>query len=135
MKKLTSIGLTSALSVLLALGFALSGCQKTVQVYNVKNNPIIERAADKSVATVIMEAGSSLGWEMVQSEEGSIKGRIALRTHSAVIEITYSDTEYSITLIDAQNLEYDKESNTIHRNYNGWIKNLENAINVRMVPL
>ncbi len=40
-----------------------------------------------------------------------------------------------LLFLEAQNLNYDKSNNTIHNNYNGWIKNLENQIDSRLVVL
>jgi hypothetical protein len=53
-----------------------------------------------------------------------------LRTHHAVVEIAYNAKSYSIAYKESNNLNYDGKS--IHRNYNGWIHNLQNAINVEL---
>ena len=39
---------------------------------------------------------------------------------------------YSIDYKNSLNLKYDSTKNTIHKNYNGWIQNLDNAIQVQL---
>ena len=55
-----------------------------------------------------------------------IRATLNLRTHVAVTEITYNEQVFSILYVDSTNLQYDGTS--IHKNYNGWIQNLERAI-------
>ena len=56
-----------------------------------------------------------------------MNGTLILRTHTAEIEIPYSAGGYSIAYKSSVNLQ---EGGNIHRNYNGWIQNL-NAGNQR----
>ena len=51
-----------------------------------------------------------------------------LRTHVAIVDVTYDTSTYSIQYVDSTNLNYNESKGTIHKNYNGWIQNLENAI-------
>ena len=60
---------------------------------------------------------------------GVIRATLHLRTHVAVTEITYNEQVFSIIYVDSTNLDYDGTS--IHKNYNGWIQNLERAISVQ----
>jgi hypothetical protein len=55
-----------------------------------------------------------------------MRATLALRTHVAVTEITYNEQNFSIIYADSTNLGYNGSS--IHKNYNGWIENLERAI-------
>lgn len=80
-----------------------------------------------SVSNSIIEAGNSLGWNMKLQENGLILGKIVLRTHSATIKIDYNKNSYKITYITSTNLNYTSDY-TIHKNYNGWITNLTNAV-------
>ena len=64
---------------------------------------------------------------------GHVLGRLALRTHVAVVDIDYTDRTYSIRYKDSTNLDYN--GTTIHRNYNGWIENLDKAIKAQLTAL
>jgi hypothetical protein len=110
---------------------ALAGRDAPIQ--NVVDAPVawlpgVEPAEDK-VARAIVSACSRLGWVCQISSPGLITGRLNLRTHQADVRIPYSVEKYSIEYVASENLRYDAEKNTIHRNYNNWILNLQRHIN------
>ena len=105
-------------------------------IYNVTEAPITASKPNPSteeVGKAIIRAGTQLGWQMTPDRPGHMVGRIALRTHAAVVDIDYSSRSYSIKYKDSTNLEY--TGNTIHRNYNGWIENLDKAIRAQLSAL
>ena len=51
---------------------------------------------------------------------------MSLRDHVAVVDVRYTATTYSITYKDSTNLNY--RDGQIHKNYNGWIENLDRDI-------
>ena len=55
------------------------------------------------------------------------------RPDVAVVDIDYTQTTYSIKYNESTNLDYDGEK--IHKNYNGWIQNLDKAIKVQLQNL
>jgi hypothetical protein len=116
--------------VALVAMLVLSGC-RTASVYNTQNT-IDAGKSSKAVYTAIKQAGQSLGWNISKVSEGVAIGKLALRTHMAVVRITYNNRSYKIDYKDSQNLKYNAADNTIHKNYNGWVQNLEKAINVRL---
>ena len=62
-------------------------------------------------------------------------GKLNARDHMAVVEIPYTENSFSIKYKDSQNLNYDASTGSIHNNYNGWVRNLENAIQVQLSAL
>ncbi|MEP7061338.1 MAG: hypothetical protein ABI881_03015 [Betaproteobacteria bacterium] len=82
------------------------------------------------VEQAINRAGMSLGWVMTPTRPGLTTGRLAIRTHVAVVEISYDTKSFSIKYKDSVNLEYD--GGNIHKNYNGWIDNLEREIRANL---
>ena len=82
------------------------------------------------VQNAIVVAGTQLGWKMEPLNPGTITGTIELRTHRAVVEVTYDTKTYNIKYKDSLNLDYNGTS--IHKNYNGWIENLDKAIQVQL---
>lgn len=123
------------MTVLLAL--AVLGC--TAQpIRNVSNAPVVSSKANlrlDDVRDAIKRAGAGLGWGMKEISTGSITGTLQLRTHTAVVGIKYDTKSYSIDYADSTNLKYDEKKRTIHRNYNGWIQNLDNAIRTNLANL
>ena len=119
-------------ALMLAAAFSvvmLTGC-RTAPVMNVVDAPVGVTRSAQQVEQAIISAGNSLGWQMRPSGPGRIEGTLLLRDHRAVVDIDYSPKTYSIRYKDSSNLHYD--GGTIHKNYNGWIENLDRAIRNRL---
>jgi uncharacterized lipoprotein YajG len=118
-----------------ALVFA--GCSTTQPIHNVQSSPIIlppgKTVTQQEVTTAIMRAGTRLGWQMQPEGPGKLSGRIALRTHTAVINVEHDTKSYSIKYRDSTNL--DAKDGMIHKNYNGWIQNLDKNIRAELTLL
>lgn len=126
MKKILSL-LAVAVAVLL-----FSGCRAST-VYNVENHPMpVKNLPDSKVQKAIKSAGAELGWVITDVKPGLMRGSLHLRGHTAVVDIPYTDSTYSIKYVSSTNLKYDAEKNTIHSNYNSWVQNLQNAIDVKL---
>jgi hypothetical protein len=123
-----------AFVAMIVLTTALIGC-RTAPVYNVTEAPVnvSDKATADDIKKAILGAGAGLGWQMKVVEPGHIEGRLFLRKHSAIVDIPYSTNTYSITYKDSTELKYD--GSTIHSNYNGWIQNLDRAIQARLSAL
>jgi len=100
----------------------------TVQIVNVEDRQLAVPPSTtmKQVESAILAGGRQLGWVMEPQSPGKIKGTLRLRTHVAVVDIVHSTQAFSIRYRDSTNLHYD--GTNIHRNYNGWVGNLENSI-------
>jgi len=125
-----SKGIGIALFVLVIL--VAAGCG-TKLVYNVEEAPIISSVTDISktdIAKAIKRAGISLGWQMKDKAEGEIIGTLLLRRHMAKVSIKYTTDYYSINYLDSKKLKYD--GTKIHKNYNGWIQNLDRDIKIQL---
>jgi hypothetical protein len=85
------------------------------------------------VNKAIVRAGTTLGWRLQTVSPGKIVGTLNLREHVAVVDIAYDTKTYSITYKDSRNLDY--KGATIHRNYNGWVQNLDKSIRAQLMTL
>src|SRR5262245_20116269 len=116
--------------ILVAAALLAAGCGTVQPIYNVEKAPIVGPAGKtlsmSEVQTAILRAGTQLGWQMQAVSPGRISGQIALRAHTAVVDIEHDAKSYSIKYRDSTNL--DARDGMIHRNYNGWVQNLEKAI-------
>ena len=124
----------TAMILILALGF--TGC-RTSNILNVPNQTVVAPATKKTltqddVFKAIARAGGGLGWMIQKQRDGVVLATLNVRDHQAVVVINYSASGYSITYKSSINLKYDEEKQTIHSNYNGWIKNLDNAIKLQI---
>ena len=115
----------------------MTACAPTM-VRNVTDAPVVSNKAPLSLDDVriaITRAGTGLGWVMIEEEPGLIKGTLRLRTHVAIVDVTYDTSTYSIQYVDSTNLNYNESKGTIHKNYNGWIQNLDTAIQRELAAL
>jgi hypothetical protein len=123
-----------AIILTLAVVPTIVACRRS-PIYNVNNAPISapKRPTLDQVRGAIERAGHGLGWQMQPTRPGHIVGTLYLRTHMAQVDIPYTTTSYSITYRDSKDLNYDGSS--IHSNYNGWIQNLDRAIQQQLTSL
>jgi hypothetical protein len=124
--------------LLAAALFAAAPAQagRDAPILNVTDTPVawlpgVEQSTDK-VARAIITACARLGWVCSIAEPGEITGRLNLRSHQADVRIPYSTEKYSILYVSSENLRYDAAENTIHRNYNNWVLNLQRQINAEL---
>ena len=77
-------------------------------------------------AEQIKRAGAGLGWVMQDVYPGLIRGTLNVRSHQAVVDVPYTQTTFSVRYASSNNLDY--SGSGIHKNYNSWVKNLEQRI-------
>ena len=127
----------SKLVVYCAVTIVLVAC--TLQpIRDIDNAPIYLPSAKYDLSDVtkaIRAAGIGLGWQMREATPGHIVGRLPLRGHVAVVDITYTLDEYSIHYRDSINLNYDAGSHSIHGNYNKWTRNLSQSIDTHLITM
>lgn len=121
-------------SIVLFMGASflfLAGC-RSAPIYDVVAAPVVtsKPATMEAVQNAIVAAGIGLGWRMEPRGPGTITGVLDLRAHHAVVEVTYDTKTYNIKYKDSTNLDYNGTS--IHKNYNGWVENLDKAIRIQL---
>jgi hypothetical protein len=124
-------------SVVLCVGFvALAACT-SAPIRNVNDAPVVTGSGKPltvdQVRVAIVGAGTGLGWTMAPTTPGLVTGRIALRGHTASIDVRYTPTTYSIAYKDSTNLDFG--DGRIHKNYNGWIENLNRDIRANLMAM
>lgn len=117
----------------LAVVLAVAGCN-AVPILNVKDAAVTSASgkvmSNAEVRSAILRAGAALGWQMKDEGSNKLVGTILLRDHSAVVEIPYTSSNYSINYRSSTNLK--ESGGSIHKNYNGWIQNLTRGINAQL---
>ena len=126
MKKLFKVSALLLFSTLI-----ITGCGSS-RIYNVPKHNVSHKKSSETVYRAIKSAGQSLGWNIQKVKPGVAQGKLNLRSHVAVVSINYTNSSYSIRYVRSQNLKYNSKRQTIHKNYNGWIQNLEKAIDNRL---
>ena len=117
----------------LAVALVMAGCT-TVPIMNVADavvaSPTGKAVSSEQVRAAIVRAGVALGWQMKDEGPNLLVGTLQLRTHTAVVEIPYSTSNYSIKYRSSINLE--ESGGKIHKNYTGWVQNLTKGINAQL---
>ena len=128
------LNLVISATLLAAATTAQAGCMRCDPILNVSDAPVTSASGkaltDDQVKSAIIRAGAALGWQVKEAGAGKISATLLIRKHTAVIEIPYSPTSYSITYKSSVNL--DEADGQIHKNYNGWIQNLNRGINAQL---
>ncbi len=112
----------------------LAGCTSK-PIMNISNEAIVvasgRTATMDNVRDSILRAGAKLGWQMTPSAPGMVDGRLSLRDHIAMIDVKYDTRSFSIVYRDSTNLDF--RNGQVHRNYNGWIENLNREIRTELL--
>ena len=117
-------------SALLITAVLLTGCaSRTAPIDNI-NQSLSQQYSDSQMKSAIIEAGISRQWVMTPAGPGVINGRLAQRGHAAEIRVTYTPQSYNIQYVGSQNLL--ASGGQIHRNYNRWVHNLDQDIQLRL---
>ena len=124
------------LSVILMVSLFISGCT-SLAVYNISDASInvSKKTNDDTIFKAIKNAGTQFGWIVKKTKPGMATAELHVRRHTALATINYSNTSYSINYKNCINLKYDASKNTIHKNYNVWIQNLDEAIQFKLSQL
>ena len=127
----------NAACMLVAVALFAVGCQTTQPVYNVIDAPIVITSSKApsldDIQKAITRAGIQLGWQITPQKPGRLTGQLTLRTHQAMVDIEYSTKSYSIKYRDSVDLG--AKDGQIHRNYNGWVQNLDKGIRAQVSTL
>jgi len=127
---------TKFFSVLFSVlfGVALIGCGASMPIKNIDNAPIMAASSQNislsAVRQAIIRAGTTLGWQVKDAGPNKLIATLNIRTHQAVVEILYTEKNYSINYLSSINLR--ESDGMIHKNYNGWISNLTRDINTQL---
>ena len=131
--------MSKALVIAIAIATALLAVSACVQhpIYQVQDAQVVTTSGkaltNAQVRQAIVTAGTALGWTVVEAQPGKLEGTLNLRTHTAVVDIPYSATAYSIVFKRGDNLNV--EGDKIHKNYNGWVQNLDRGIRTELSRL
>ena len=117
------------ISMALAMALFVAACTSR-PIMNVTDTPVVT-TGDKPIAAdqvrnAIISGGNGLGWVMTPVSPGLVSGTLKLRNHLAVVDVRYTAKTFSIAYKDSTNLDY--QNGQIHKNYNGWIENLDREI-------
>ncbi len=112
----------------------LSGCFGRIQpLYSVYSHPVPSSANFMSlseIGDVIELSGINRKWLVEEQYPGLMRLTFRKKTHMAVVEVSFDQSQYSIKYVNSTDLFYN--GTNIHRNYNRWVANLERDIEMNL---
>lgn len=98
------------------------------KVIPVTGQPLHSSFSFDEAKALFAKAGAKRGWVVKQAEgDNKLIADIWVRKHYVSVLITLHKDTYDIDYHDSENMKY-KPDGTIHRKYNGWVKNLNSDI-------
>lgn len=132
----------------------VSGCVQMIPLYSLNDQPVGHERSQQQVSAAINIGARAAGWRVQATEPGKILAILYIRAHEVAVDITYTETTYSINYVKSMHMkihcsERDKlqgrtkvtgsESCTdgdqpayIHGNYQKWIDDLNASIAVAL---
>ena len=121
----------------------LIGCARVEPIYEVHDRTVPSNLSALGFTEVekrLIDAAAATQWRAVPVRPGLLRATTSWRSHSAVVNIEYNSTSYSILHVSSSNLREGTGRNdslysgqkVIHRNYNRRVKQLEVEIERRL---
>ena len=118
--------MNNKVTMFLALALVLLVSCRTTPIMN-PGRLTVQCPSREHMRDAIVDALKGRRWVVTNEQPDSIEASLILRKHSAKISIDFDADSFDISFVDSSGLKYQKKSNgteTIHKNYNGWIQNL-----------
>lgn len=113
----------SLLALTCAALLSVSACSMMSEpIYNAKT-VMPQTYSAQTMEKAITEACIDRGWVVTETAPGLVRAQLNLRTHEAVVDIAYTDQQYSFQYVSSKNLN--EKNGEIHNKYNHWINNLD----------
>lgn len=113
---------------------ATVSASRTEPIYNVTNHPVplpAQKLSLDQIGHIVIESALQYHWHIVPVGPNQLRATYDRGRHEAVIDITYSQTAYSINLVSSVDLAQSRGE--IHYRYNSWVHNLERTIEDRLM--
>ncbi len=115
--------------LLIVVTVGIAGC-RSIKISNIESRTYAASGAAYSsnlsledYEKAIIRAGSKRNWVFRHVTPGQLEGAVTIRgKHTAVVDVFFDTSEFSIIYKDSQNLNFDADKGAIHPNYNSWVK-------------
>ena len=126
-------------AIALLVLFVADADARDQEINNIMDVAIPTRADGSSMTLIeirdaIVDGCERKRWKAVISGNQQVNCSILVRgRHYAEVNISYTETSYSIEYADSRDLRYNEEKGTIHRNYNKWVILLGRVIDQQFI--
>ncbi len=120
--------------MILMAAFALIGCRKGSAVQNPQASiTTIKPLSQDDVRAAIITACPKTRWVPKDIGKGHIEAAVRVRSHTAVVDIFYTDKTYEIKYKNSVNLT--ASDGNIHPSYNKWVNTLRHNIDAELAHI
>jgi hypothetical protein len=98
--------------------------------------PIVLQEPSSDVHDAILRAMVHRGWRPIADEPGKITAQVLVRgRHKATVDVLYTAEKVEFAYVSSENLNYENVDGeeTIHKNYNSWVKMLRDDIEQQLI--
>jgi len=123
------------LILLVFVSIWLAGCAMNPPVLDSPRTVNVSgEASMEEIEDAILNAMRNRGWAVHERSRGEIIADLNIRAHFARVGISYDTDLIAIDYIDSNNLEYEVVDGEprIHGNFNSWLSNLSNDIEINL---
>lgn len=117
------------LPLLILFVFALVACGHKAETID---NKIKGNQEPQAIEKSIILAARSLGWVVQPVDDQTMTATITSPERSLTVMITYTPQSYIIQYQSGNNMEFDIEDNSIHKQYTRWVEALDKRIQEEM---
>ncbi|WP_264874403.1 hypothetical protein [Vibrio agarivorans] len=98
------------------------------KVVPIEGQPLHSEMSYEDARRLFSAAAAKRGWQIKDGEvDNSLIADLYVRSHYVSVDITLNQSTYDINYRDSENMKY-KPDGTIHKKYNGWVRNLNSDI-------
>ncbi len=124
-----------SIGIVLCGSLLAAACASADPVLNIVDHPVtnLKRMTLGDVRRGIVLGGTRYQWVFADDGPGKLKATQNAGRYSAVISISYTETTYSITLLESMGLE--QKGDQIRSRYNRWVGLLTRNIDSELTKL
>lgn len=98
---------------------------KSIQDIN-QQSFYLKNVKSEKIENAIIKAGSHRRWVCVVKEKGVIQCEQNARSHSATVDVLYTNDSFSIKHVKTTGLN--EKNGKVHKKYNNWVEKLKESI-------
>lgn len=120
----------AAVASIMALTAPAFGASSPVPMEEIPTQSISSDVPLARIQKSIVAAAMQNNWTIVKNDLGHLQLRYSRGTWWVLVNVDYSEKNYTISYADSVNLGYGTKdgATVIHRNYNRWVRNLNKNI-------
>lgn len=125
---------TKSMLLIYIVILSTTGCSPA-KIYDVPKQEVVQKVSKNDLYKAIIKTAYLRGWEVKKVEDGLLNAIYKKPKFSVTVAISYTDNSYDIDYKESEGLMYDEKEQSIHKNYNTWVKTLEREINARLISI